>query len=458
MMKWLPALLALVALTNFCTAQIDLDYSSVQSGFSQPISLAHAGDGSNRMFVVEQAGIIKIINNLSTGNTLSTPFLNITSLVDNAEEEQGLLGLAFHPDYETNGYFYVNYIYDPGPGLDRTRIARYKVSPSDPNIADPNSALTLLEYNQDFSNHNGGDLHFGPLDGYLYIASGDGGSGNDPNNRAQSKQSYLGKLLRIDVDGDDFPGDPNRNYAIPSSNPFVNASSTYDEIFSLGLRNPWRFSFDCLTADLYIADVGQLAREEINFRKAAATGGENFGWRCREGSIANGNFSCNGGPLTDPVFDYVRSQGRSITGGYVYRGTQYPDMFGTYIFADYKQAGLWALERNNGVWQDSFYVHPGRDNISSFGEAENRELYFAVRNEGIIYRVIDNATTCDLNLAINPIIDPLYEAANEITSDATMSSSQSTIFAAQTIELKPGFSVPLTAEILLSIDRCGGIF
>ena len=458
-MKWIYPLL--IACVNVCSAQIDLDYELVQSGFTRPISMAHAGDGSNRFFVVEQAGIIKIIDDLNSGNTLSTPFLDVTDSVDDTENEQGLLGLAFHPDYETNGYFYVNYIYDPStPGIpDRTRIARYKVSSGNENVADAGSELIILEFDQDFGNHNGGDLHFGPADGYLYISTGDGGSGNDPNNRSQSKQSYLGKLLRIDVDGDDFPSVLDSNYAIPPSNPFVNVTGAYDEIFSLGLRNPWRFSFDCLTADLYIADVGQSAREEINFRQAAEIGGENFGWRCREGFIANGSFVCNGDPLTNPVFDYPRDQGVSITGGYVYRGTQYPDMFGTYIFADYGEAGLWALEQNNGVWQDSFYVHSGRNNISSFGEAENKELYFAVRNEGRIYHLIDNETTWDLNLAINPIIDPQYDAVIEITSDATMTNNQSTIFeAGQTIELQPGFFVPLTAEILLAIDECGGIF
>jgi len=455
-MKWIYPLL--IACVNVCSAQIDLDYELVQSGFTQPVSMAHAGDGSNRMFVAERAGIIKIIDDLSTGNTLPTPFLNIASLVQDSGGEQGLLGLAFHPDYATNGYFYVNYIYDPGAGPDRTRIARYEVSSGDPNAANPASALLLLEYDQDFSNHNGGDLHFGPLDGYLYIASGDGGGGNDPNNRAQNKQSYLGKLLRIDVDGDDYPSDPDRNYAIPESNPFAGSSSTYEEIFSLGLRNPWRFSFDCLTADLYIADVGQSAREEINFRKAGETGGENFGWDCREGLISSSG-TCNGDPLTDPVFDYVRTQGRSVTGGYVYRGTQYPDMFGTYIFADYAKAGLWALEQNNGVWVDSFYVHSNRNGISCFGEAEDKELYFADLDDGTIYHLIDSETTCDLNLAINPIIDPQYDAVIEITSDATMTNNQSTIFeAGQTIELQPGFFVPLTAEILLAIDECGGIF
>ena len=246
----------------------------VVSGLNLPVTVTNAGDGSGRLFIVQQTGQIRILNG---GTLLPTPFLNISGLVSCCGE-QGLLGLAFHPDYANNGFFYVNYTNVAG----NTVVARYEVSPTDPNVADPNSAQTVLTQNQPFSNHNGGQLAFGP-DGYLYIALGDGGSGGDPQENGQNLQTWLGKILRVDINGDDFPGDPNRNYAVPPGNPFVGDPNALDEIWAYGVRNPWRCTFDRLTGDFFIADVGQNAWEEINFQPAASAGGENYGWDVLEG-------------------------------------------------------------------------------------------------------------------------------------------------------------------------------
>jgi glucose/arabinose dehydrogenase len=250
----------------------------VATGLSRPAFVTSPPGDYERAFIVEQhTGRIKILN-LDDNSLNGTPFLDIDGLATG--NEQGLLGLAFHPNYAANGYFYVNLTVTGGT----TEIRRYQVS-ADPDIADASSQTLVMTYGQPFSNHNGGWMGFGP-DGYLYISAGDGGSGNDPGNRAQDiTDQLLGKLLRIDVDGDEFPGDPNANYAVPPTNPFVGATGD-DEIWAFGLRNPWRCSFDGLTGDLYIADVGQGAWEEIDFQSAASAGGENYGWRCMEGSTA----------------------------------------------------------------------------------------------------------------------------------------------------------------------------
>jgi len=268
-----------------CQPQIGLE--EFASGFTRPVDIAHADD--SRLFVVEQAGYIYVVDEL--GTVSPAPFLDINTLVRSSGNEQGLLGLVFHPNYATNGFFYVNYTRNDGD----TRISRFNVSRTDPNNAVPTSEMVLLTISQLFGNHNGGDLNFGP-DGYLYIGLGDGGSGGDPQNNAQDSSTYLGKMLRIDVDG----GSP---YAIPSGNPFVSYSSTLDEIWAFGLRNPWRFSFDRLTGDLWIADVGQNVLEEINFQPANSGGGENYGWRCYEGnSLFNGS-DCE--PMADYDFSYI---------------------------------------------------------------------------------------------------------------------------------------------------------
>jgi glucose/arabinose dehydrogenase len=349
----------------------------VASGFVTPLGIEHSGDGSGRLFVVEQGGTIKIV---SSGAVLPTPFLDITSLVLSGGE-QGLLGIAFHPNYATNGFFYINYTRQ-GDGA--TVIARYQRSASDPNQADSTSGMILLTVAQPFANHNGGQLRFGP-DGYLYIALGDGGSGNDPGNRAQNLSTTLGKMLRIDVNN----GSP---YAIPATNPFQNDGNpgTLGEIWAYGLRNPWRFSFDRLTGDLFIADVGQNAWEEINFQPGGSAGGQNYGWRVMEGANCTG---LGGGPacfdplLTLPIVQYDHSLGCSITGGYRYHGSAHPALAGIFLYGDFCSGRIWgAAQYPFGFWISN-QVTVAPFNISTFGEDQAGELYVAAYNTGVIYRI-----------------------------------------------------------------------
>ncbi len=262
---------------SYLNAQETAVLTPFASGFTSPVIITHAGD--SRLFVGNQTGSVFIVD--SAGNVNGEPFLDITGKVIYGGE-QGLLGLAFHPDYKNNGYFYVNYI---GEG-DSTHISRFTMLSGNPDKADPASEMSILRIEQPYKNHNGGDLAFGP-DGYLYIALGDGGSGGDPENRAQNRSVLLGKILRIDVDN----GNP---YSIPETNPFYGMSSVRNEIWALGLRNPWRFSFDRMTGDLWIADVGQNASEEINFQPAGSQGGENYGWRCYEGLQPFNEDNCPG--------------------------------------------------------------------------------------------------------------------------------------------------------------------
>ena len=359
----------------------DVELEVVTSSLVSPVAVRHAGDGSGRLFIVEQRGVIRIYDRT---DGLST-FLDIQTLVDDGGNEQGLLGLAFHPDYATNGFFYVNYTRDPGAALDRTVIERYSVS-ADPDVADPDSGLVILEIEQDFSNHNGGDIHFGP-DAYLYIGMGDGGSGGDPNNRAQDLGQLLGKMLRIDVDGGALEGGGElcglvTNYAVPPDNPFV-GSAGCDEIWAYGLRNPWRFSFDRMTGDMLIGDVGQNAWEEIDFQPAASTRGENYGWDCFEGAhVFPGGSTCDG-PVVDPILEYSHSLGCSVTGGYRYRGS-ISSFFGTYVFGDFCSGRVWFATEDGGnwtavEWSESIF------SLTSFGEGEDGELY-AVERGGTLYR------------------------------------------------------------------------
>ncbi|MGV8964619.1 MAG: PQQ-dependent sugar dehydrogenase [Candidatus Saccharimonadaceae bacterium] len=345
------------------------------TGISNPVCIANAGD--SRLFVVDQRGYIRIID--SDGNVSPQPFLDIRSQVTFGGE-QGLLGLAFHPQYESNGYFYVNYI---GAG-DSTHISRFSVNPGDPATADPASEFNLMTIYQPFTNHNGGDLQFGP-DGYLYIGMGDGGSAGDPDNRAQNLMQYLGKMLRIDVN----LGNP---FAIPDSNPFNGSMSAMNEIWALGLRNPWKFSFDRLTGDLWIGDVGQNSFEEINMQSAASTGGENYGWRCYEG---NQSYNSNGcGPeatFNFPVYTYPHGGECSVTGGYVYRGSPSSPYYGHYFFADYCSDRIWTLHNVSGNWVKEDFGQFAGNNFSSFGEDASGHLYVAGLTSGTIYRVGDNS-------------------------------------------------------------------
>ncbi len=342
-------------------------------GFTRPLYATHAGDGSDRLFVVEQTGRIWIVQD---GARVPEPFLDLSNVVTDVGQgysEQGLLGLAFHPDYADNGRFFVNYTDRRG----NTAIAEYRVSADDPDRADPGSGQILLTAEQPYPNHNGGQIAFGP-DGYLYIGLGDGGSGGDPQGNAQNTWTLLGKILRLDVNGDEAP------YLTPPDNPFTSGLGA-GEIWAYGLRNPWRFSFDRATGDLYIADVGQDVMEEVNFQPADASGGQNYGWNRREGI-----YSYEGGAdsprYVTPVATYEHNQGCSITGGYVYRGEALPDLQGVYFYGDWCSGNVWALWRNEaGEWQNSLFWPNTGHAISSFGEDEIGELYL-VDYGGGIYR------------------------------------------------------------------------
>lgn len=376
----------------------DLQFVELASGLSRPVAVRHAGDGSDRIFVIEKPGRIRIYD-LSTDTLLTQPFLDITGAVDSGGNEQGLLGLAFHPDYTTNGFFYVNYTMDPGAGLDRTRIERYTVSAGDPNVANVASALSIIEIEQDAGNHNGGDVHFGP-DGFLYIGMGDGGGAGDTDNNSQTRLELLGKMLRIDVDTAslELPDEDELgaetcgligNYSIPAGNPFAGADGTCDEIWAIGVRNPFRFSFDRATGDMFIADVGQGAWEEIDFQPAASNGGENWGWRCYEGNNTFNTTGCL--PMENydfPILVYSHGGGNcSVTGGYRYRGS-INGFVGTYVYADYCSGNVWFSDDDSGEWVTSIWSGSGGSlqfGITSFGEDEDGELYFTHDN-GRLFR------------------------------------------------------------------------
>lgn len=361
-------------------AQPDIVLQTYASGFVRPVDIAHCNDG--RLFIVEQRGIIWILN--QNGNKLTQPFLDIQSRVGDSQNEQGLLGLAFHPDYQQNGFFYVNYTNNDGD----TRVARFSVMANNPDKADPASEKLLLAVDQPYGNHNGGCVRFGP-DGYLYIGMGDGGSGGDPHKNGQNRQTFLGKMLRIDVNN----GDP---YAIPPDNPFVNDNFSLAEIWAYGLRNPWRFSFDRLTGDLWIGDVGQNAWEEIDYQPASSSGGENYGWRCYEGEHAYNTGGCpDTVVMVFPVAEYSNSsqQGCSVTGGIVYRGCDFPGLYGRYLFTDYCSGKVWSVVPNSsGGWEMTQLADLDNGQFSSFGENAEGELFLAALGKGIIYRVTSTAS------------------------------------------------------------------
>jgi glucose/arabinose dehydrogenase len=373
--------LATIILSSFLfffnsNAQLDLELIEFANGFSLPVDIVNMGD--TRLFVVERGGTIKVVFEDGTLNT--NDFLDISDRVLDNQSERGLLGMAFHPNYLNNGYFYVNYTGTGG----HTRISRFSVA-NDPNTADPNSEVILMTIDQPEWNHNGGCVRFGP-DGYLYIGMGDGGSGGDPWGNAQNTNTFLGKILRLDVDN----GTP---YGIPPNNPFVNDANVLDEIWAIGVRNPWRFSFDRETGDLWIGDVGQNAWEEIDFQPANSLGGENYGWKCNEGNHVFDIFSFdNMINYVDPVHEYVNnnSVGRSVTGGVRYRGTEYSAMYGHYFFADFVSGRIWTLrDDGTGNWISQEWLNWSNNQISTFGEDMNGELYMAAYGQGRIYKVIE---------------------------------------------------------------------
>lgn len=346
----------------------EYEWQLIASGLSRPVFLTHAGDGTERLFILEQPGLIRILQN---DLLVDKPFLDLRDRVGSQANEQGLLGLAFHPDYPSNGWFYVNYTDLGGDSV----IARFQVDPTDPLQADLNSETILLKIAQPYANHNGGMLAFGP-DGLLYIGLGDGGSAGDPQNNAQSLQSRLGKILRIDVNAP-------AGYSAPESNRF--SDEQLAEIWAYGLRNPWRFSFDRLTGDLYIGDVGQNQWEEINYLPSGWPAGANFGWVYYEGTHLYQAVP-PGLKAISPIFEYGHNQGCSVTGGIVYRGELLPDWYGIYLFADYCSGNISGLLFSpQGEWQSKLLFEKfGR--ITSFGEDEPGEIY-VVEHTGSIFRL-----------------------------------------------------------------------
>jgi len=353
---------------------IDLALEPVATGFSFPLLLtAPAGDA--RLFVVEKGGLIKVVKN---GAVLATPFLDVSSLISNGGE-QGLLGLAFDPRYASNGRFFISYTNRDGDNV----LAAYQVS-TDPDRADASSVIRLT-VDQPYDNHNGGHIVFGP-DGYLYMGIGDGGSGGDPDGHGQDRNDLLGSILRLDVSGA-------TGYAVPASNPLVGVAGTRDELWNWGLRNPWRFSFDRSTGDLYIGDVGQGAREEIDVSTAASGGGKgtNYGWSIMEGMQCYDASSCDMTGLTLPVLEYSHNDGCSVTGGHVYRGTAIPDLAGTYFYSDYCGGWVRSFRYVGGAVTEAHSwdaLAPG-GGVPSFGEDGAGELYVLSASGGV-YRIVEH--------------------------------------------------------------------
>jgi len=340
------------------------------AGFEQPVLAVGAGDGTERLFVVELTGRIRLIRG---GVVQPEPFLDLSGLVSTGGE-RGLFSVAFPPDYAQSGVFYVDYTNTAGDSV----VARYQVS-DDPDRADPASAEALLTVEQPYANHNGGQLAFGS-DGFLYVGFGDGGSGGDPQGNAQNPASLLGKMLRIDVSR---PG----AYGIPLDNPYLGQTAYRAEIWSLGLRNPWRFSFDRSTGELYIADVGQNAWEEVDV-EPAGSGGRNYGWNRFEGTHPYPpDAKRDAGGFTMPVVEYDRSAGQSVTGGFVYRGKQSPGLTGVYFYADYSSGRLWALRRAGTGWETALVAETGRA-IAGFGQDDAGEIYVLDVERGDVLRIV----------------------------------------------------------------------
>jgi glucose/arabinose dehydrogenase len=379
----LVAAAALVALTTSVaaaaptSAKIALQLRA--SGLSEPVYVTSARDGTGRLFIVEQTGRIKI---LKSGTVYTSPFLNIASQVSGAEE-QGLLGLAFDPHFTSNRKLYIDFTDVNG----NTVIRQYRTSSTNPNLVATSSARTILKISQPYANHNGGMLAFGP-DGYLYIGMGDGGSGGDPGNRAQSTGTLLGKILRINVNGTTST----RNYLIPSSNPYVGRTGL-DEIWQLGLRNPWRFSFDRSTGNLWIGDVGQSRWEEVDRAVRTSSGagrGVNWGWHVLEGfACYSPSTGCSTAGKTMPVLAYDHSNGRcAVTGGYVSRGPAVPALNGGYVFADYCSGEIFVINSTAGSRPTPVRLLDTSLTISSFGEDSVGNLYLLDHGGGALYAIV----------------------------------------------------------------------
>lgn len=410
------AAVALILLTGWASAQT-ARFQMITCGLTAPIYATHAPGGPDRLFVVQQGGIILLVTDCVTTPAV---FLDITARVSSGGE-RGLLGLAFHPNYAQNGYFYVNYTANPTGAQLITRIARFQATgpPATAHAASAASELVLFEFDQPFNNHNAGMLAFSPLDGYLYVGTGDGGSGNDPGQRAQNLSDILGKMLRIDVDKK--AGNINAgHYSIPDDNPFLDAEgegSALPEIWASGLRNPFRYSFDREMGDLWIGDVGQNAQEEINLQPAASTGGENYGWRVFEGTRCNTaaveQSECDAlePEVTFPIHTYVNpDEGRAVTGGVVYRGAALPNLTGRYFFADSQFGRLWSFLPLDGEVTD-LVEHTdewgagveGFNALVAFGEDTAGEMY-VVSISGSVFKLVPRLTVQSADVNGNGVI------------------------------------------------------
>ncbi len=403
--------IVLLLIVGACTAlsvvaQPTLTFTTFSTGYSRVIDIRHCND--SRLFMVQQAGKIIICDSLGVQNP--TPFIDIAGLCSNPSgqgDERGLLGMAFHPDYKNNGYFYLNYTAFSGGA---TTIARYSVNSTDSNLADLSSGTIILTIAQPYSNHNGGCLRFG-ADGYLYIGTGDGGSANDPGNRGQNNTQLLGKMLRIDVDNPQAP----LAYGIPSDNPYVTSTTNKKEIWSYGLRNPWKWSFDRIYGDLWIGDVGQNAWEEIDYEPLGTPGGRNYGWRCYEGNVTTSGVSQTGCPTfnstTAPVavFSHSATSACSVTGGYIYRGAKHASLYGYYVYTDYCDHRI-RLTKNN--YDGTFTTYDlgtvgGSGYFVTFGEDYRGELYVAFNTGSTIQIKKIGATGCLPTAAIISLQDTM---------------------------------------------------
>ncbi|MBV6479242.1 MAG: hypothetical protein HGGPFJEG_02013 [Ignavibacteria bacterium] len=405
-MKLSAAIFTLILIFSFSLIDLKAQYKLQPAfpsmpDFSNPIEVTNAGDGTNRIFVAQQRGLIYVFNNSPTVSTRKT-FMNFSSKVSSSGSEKGLLGLAFHPDYENNRYLYLNFTFDSaGSSNGYSRISRFTASSSNPDTVLLNTELILLTVAQPYSNHNGGKIAFGP-DGYLYFSFGDGGSGGDPQGNGQNKSTLLGKIHRINVDS----ASGGLNYSIPVTNPFYGNISGYkQEIYAYGLRNTWKFNFDYTTGQCWAGDVGQNAWEEIDIIE----NGKNYGWNKMEGFHCYGTCDTTGMGFTRPVWEYSHPGGsaRSITGGYVYRGNLLPDLYGKYIYGDYQTGEIWSLTYDginptvNALLQDTNFL------ISTFGEDENNELYVC-RYSGSLGRLYKFVNTSVITLNLKSVIQGFY--------------------------------------------------
>lgn len=375
--KLLVGLVMLACISSTTDSSVKVIEAFPKLKFKDPVDLTHSNDGSNRLFVLEQEGTVRSFDNKNSVTT-SELFLDIKEKVSFGGEA-GLLGLAFHPDFKKNGYFYLNYTSKVSGKLE-TIIARYKVSPANANRADPASETVLLTYEQPYDNHNGGAVKFGK-DGYLYISAGDGGSWGDPHNNGQNKSALLGKILRIDVNSTQ-----KGNYGIPKDNPFAgNKEGFREEIYAYGMRNPWRISFDYETNTLWAGDVGQNKREEIDI----IVKGGNYGWRKKESiDCYKPTKDCEEAGFIEPVLDLPQANGEhSVTGGFVYRGKELPELTGKYIFSDYVSGRIFALETKNGKAVKNSVLAEKIYQVSAFGEDANKELYICSHSSGKILKL-----------------------------------------------------------------------